>query len=160
MDSLCVFIYFIQYFFFLHLFFIGILHIFYCISLFFLLLFFQPYAYIHRTKVSLATLSLSVFCKRDDIRFVNFTRCITYQQLIQWIDFDYRNARQICIYAISLAARINQKRPRGLNHFRPSGSIFTFGHNSCFHMLLYYFKLFLIDCCLCCCQSCDRYTER
>ena len=32
---------------------------------------------------------------------------------------------------------ITQKRPRGLNRFRPSGSIFTFGHNSCFHMLLY-----------------------
>lgn len=32
---------------------------------------------------------------------------------------------------------ITQKRPRGLNHFRPSGSIFTFGHNSCFHMTLY-----------------------
>ena len=31
---------------------------------------------------------------------------------------------------------ITQKRPRGLNHFRPSGSIFTFGHNSCFHMTL------------------------
>lgn len=57
--------------------------------------------------------------------------------MIQWIDFDYRSARQIYIYEISLTARVNQKRPRGLNHFRPSGSIFTFGHNSCFHMLLY-----------------------
>ena len=55
---------------------------------------------------------------------------------------------------------ITQKRPRGLNHFRPSGSIFTFGHNSCFHMTLYNLKLFLVDCCLSCCQSCDRHTER
>ena len=49
-DSLCIFIYFTQYSFFLHLYFIGILHIFYCVSLFFLLLFFQPYAYITEQK--------------------------------------------------------------------------------------------------------------
>ena len=45
----------------------------------FLVIIFSTLCVYYRAKVSLATLSPNVFCKRDDIRFVNFTRCITYQ---------------------------------------------------------------------------------
>ena len=72
MDFLFIFIYFIQYFFLSLLHFIGILHNFYYIyhfsyyyfnSIFFFCFYYilQTYVYIHRAKVSLDTLSRSVF---------------------------------------------------------------------------------------------------